>query len=357
MTCVTPFRDRALSRVAGLLCGFLALTFLAGCAAKWTMNSEQEGAPLEWPQPPETPRVRYLMSIKGFRETGASLSRTVRSIVYGKGEVDDIIKPIAVSEGADGRIAIADVGDRGVHLFIPKEERYVKIYTAGSRELISPVGVAFDDQLRLYVSDSVLGGIFVYDPNGSFLFSIGKDHFVTLKRPTGLAYDPLNKLIYAVDTLDNKIYAFNSKGETVLAFGERGTRNGQFNFPTYIYSTSGGLLYVTDTMNFRIQVFNSSGYYLFGFGHHGDGSGDFSMPKGIAADKDGIVYVVDSLFDNVQLFDRKGEFLLTIGSRGTDRAEFWLPSGMFIDDNGKLYVCDTFNHRVQVFQIMGSSNE
>ena len=41
-----------------------------------------------------------------------------------------------------------------MHLYIPAEHKYLKLYTTGSDEMRSPVGLTFDDELRLYVSDS-----------------------------------------------------------------------------------------------------------------------------------------------------------------------------------------------------------
>ena len=295
------------------------------------------------------------MTLRGFRETGASFGFVVRTIVFGRPEDQEIVRPVAVATGTDGRIAIADIGSKCVHLFIPKEQRYFKVFTADSVELASPVGVAFDDESRLYVSDSILNRILVFDGQGTYLFSINPG--AAPRRLTGLAYDRQKKTLYSVDTLGNRIYALTAKGDIAFSFGERGTGKGQFNYPTHIYRSASGLLYITDTMNFRIQVFDSSGRFVSAFGQHGDGSGDFAMPKGVASDSDGIVYVVDSLFDNIQLFSIYGEFLLTLGSRGSAQGEFWLPSGIFIDESDKLYVCDTFNQRVQIFQIVPHKNE
>jgi len=333
-----------LSVAAVVLCG--------GCASKWSMKTDPEQSEVQWPQPPASPKVRHIMTLRGFRETGVSFGAVLRSIVFGGTPDQEIARPVAVATGRDGRIAIADIGSKSVHLFLPKEQRYLRILKADSADLASPVGVAFDDESRLYISDSVLNRIVVFDAQGTYLFSMTPGRPSVPKRLTGLAYDREKKVLYAVDTLGNKVYALTADGGTSFSLGERGTGNGQFNYPTHIYSSSSGLLYVTDAMNFRIQVFEFPGSFVTAFGHHGDGSGDFAMPKGVASDKDGTIYVVDSLFDNIQLFNLRGEFLLTLGGRGSGNGEFWLPSGIFIDDDNKLYVCDTFNQRVQIFRIL-----
>jgi DNA-binding beta-propeller fold protein YncE len=216
--------------------------------------------------------------------------------------------------------------------------------------LASPVAVAFDERLRLYVSDSV-GRVLCFGPDGKQQLAITKAGDQVLRRPTGLAYSPRRQLLYVVDTLANRVHAFGAEGDFRFSFGGAGEDPERFNFPTHIYRTAAGELVVTNALAFRIELFDEDGAPKGAFGRHGDGSGDLAMPKGVAVDGDGVVYVVDGLFDNVQLFSRAGEFLLTLGQRGTGFGEFWLPSGAFIDDNHRLYVCDTYNRRIQVFRI------
>jgi DNA-binding beta-propeller fold protein YncE len=301
-------------------------------------------APLQWPFPPAKAKVEYAMTVAGFKETGTSL----RTIVFGK-EDYKFARPVAVAVGRDGRIAVADAVCECVLLYIPAEQRVHKLFAMGKEAMVSPVSVVFDDDMMLYVSDSALRKIAVFDRKGTFLFFMGKT--VELARPTGLAFDSDKKTIYALDTLFHKVYAMNKKGELLHSFGGRGTGSGQFNFPTHLTWSPIGRIYVMDVMNFKVKVFDSTGNFIYSFGRQGDGSGDFSIPKGIAVDMDGVIYVVDTLFDNIQLFDERGQFLLTVGSRGLDNGEFWLPSGIFIDDKDTLYVCDTFNQRIQIFKI------
>ncbi len=336
------------------ICLLILLIMLgsAGCAAKWSLDIETPTAPMQWRDDANAARATYVETIKGFRETGTTVQGALKSFVFGSSKSDDTInRPVAVAIGHDGRLAIADMGCACVHLYVPSEKRYEKLYGTRKEELRTPVGVAFDDDLKLFVSDSSRGAIYLFDREGEPLTSIksaGKD---LLKRPTGLSYSAVRKTLYAVDTVANKVYAFNDSGALLFSFGERGDQKGQFNYPTHIIASPQGRVYVNDAMNFRIQVFDPSGAFISSFGHHGNGSGDFSLSKGIAVDPQGVIYVVDNLFDNIQLFNGNGGFLFTIGGRGDGAGEFWLPSGLTLDDRGKLYVCDTYNHRIQVIQI------
>jgi DNA-binding beta-propeller fold protein YncE len=329
---------------------FVLACVASACATTWRLRTSQPDILLQWPYQPNRAKATYAQAFAGLARNADS-GTLLRRIVFGENEDRNaFILPVAVATAHDGRIAVADMGRRCVHLYVPAEQRYVQLSGTEQAKITSPVGVIFDDDNRLYVSDSA-GKVFAFGPDGAPLFTLLTAGADKLQRPTGIAYSPRKQMVYVVDTLANKVDAFGTNGEFAFSFGERGDAEGRFNFPTHIFRSTAGELYVTDALNFRVEIFDEQGTPLGSFGHHGDGSGDMAMPKGVAVDKDGIVYVVDGLFDNLQLFNRRGEFLLTIGKRGTDFGEFWLPSGAFMNDRDELYVCDTYNRRVQVFRI------
>lgn len=340
----------------------LLALFLSGCGTtKWEALTEKK-AELQWPPAPMGVKVQYLGELHTFRQTGTSL----KTLIFGRSTSGEILKPVAVAVGRDGRMAIADPGLKGVHLFNPTEKKYRLLYKSDARQMISPVSVAFDDALRLYVSDSQLSEVLIFDQEGNYIRSIqtfGRTAFgdpagTPFGRPTGLALQRVGdeQQLYVVDTGLHQVHIFSTDGDYLKSFGSRGIEDGRFNAPTHIAAAPDKEeLLINDAMNFRVQFVHPDGHFLSEFGHHGDGSGDFAMPKGVAIDRWGIIYVVDTLFDNVQLFSRDGVFLLTIGGRGTGAGEFWMPSGIFIDNDDKLYVCDTYNKRIQIFKLYGKA--
>jgi len=324
---------------------------LAGCASTWSVRTSEGAGGLQWPFEPGRAKVRYVRSLLGF-VPDTSAGTVVKAIVFGSEDEESnaFLLPVAVALGGDGRIAIADMGRRCVHLYLPGKKLYRRLVGGEKERMISPVGVIFDDEGRLYVTDSG-GRLFAFDEEGALRFTRDSVGVEKLQRPTGIAFSPRMGWVYVVDTLANKVFALDTEGDMVFAFGARGEGAGEFNFPTHLFHSAAGELFVTDALNFRIVIFDERGKYAGAFGRHGDGSGDLAMPKGVAVDGDGVVYVVDGMFDNVQLFNRQGEFLLTVGQRGTGAGEFWLPSGAFISANRELYVCDTYNRRIQIFRI------
>jgi DNA-binding beta-propeller fold protein YncE len=341
-------RGKAASLGAALL---LVAGLSPACATRWGLRTAAPNIALQWPFPPNRPKVTFERSLTGFSRSKGSASAW-SAFVYGnrKENQDAFVLPVAVSVGSDQRIAVADMGRKCAHLFLPAQSKYLRLTGSNTEKIASPVAVIFDERLNLYVSDSS-GKIFVFGPGGEFLRAQGMAGSDPLRRPTGLAYSPEKKLLYVVDTLANRVYALDPAGGLAFSFGGRGEGEGRFNFPTHIFRSPAGELYVTDALDFRIDIFDEMGKPAGSFGHHGDGSGDMAMPKGLAVDRDGVVYVADGIFDNVQLFDRGGRFLLTVGRRGVDFGEFWLPAGVFLSNEGELYVCDTYNRRVQVFRV------
>jgi sugar lactone lactonase YvrE len=327
------------------------LALAAGCATRWTPRTDEAAAPLAWPYPPAPAKLIFERSLTGFaaaRGAGGAL----RDLLIGRAARDAgaFVLPVAAVSGPDGRLAVADLGRACVHLWIPAERRYLRLTGGHDAPLVSPVAVAFDDDARLWVSDST-GRLLRFDASGELSLTLRAAGDEPLQRPTGLAWNPHGQLLYVVDTLAHRIHALRADGQPAFSFGGRGAEPGRFNFPTHAFWSSAGELWITDSLNFRIQVLDEHGAPLAVFGHHGDGSGDLALPKGVAVDRDGTIYVADGLFDNVQLFDRRGEFLMTLGRRGSEPGDFWLPAGVFVSQGGELYVCDTYNRRVQVFRI------
>jgi DNA-binding beta-propeller fold protein YncE len=324
-----------------------------------------------WPQPPDPPRISYVKSFSTPRDLGKKrtwLLITAR-FLFGKGSEPHMLRPFGVTMDQQGRIYIADTGLQVVHLYDFSGKNYQQIFwiQRGESRLMSPVGVAVDDDGNLYVSDSQHNRIFVYSPKKRWRivrFFSGRSHIFELARVIGepgqfhrlggLTYNKKNKLIYVVDSAGHQVVAYNSMGELVRTVGKRGSGDGEFNFPSHITSGPDGFLYVTDSMNFRVQVFDENGVFINKIGQMGNTLGTFSKPKGVAVDSEGHIYVVDGIYDTVQIFDRQGRILMNFGQAGEKEGDLWLPNGIAIDHRNQIYIADTYNQRIQVFQFLGS---
>lgn len=331
-------------RLSSLMLIFLFL-FLDGCAGR------KPEADLIWPPPPETPRIKFVGAISSARDVERpSLLDRFKAVLFGPSPVVNLAKPYGVFASPNGRLYVADTGWRRVMVFDFPESRFFMIGVDGPGALVKPLGVATDRSGRVYVTDTEIRRCFVYDPDGKFLFGIGDMN--RFEQPVGIAINDELRRLYVSDTRRHKVVVFDLEGTFLFEFGQRGTEDGEFNFPSNLFVDRQGKLYVTD-LNFRVQIFDADGKFLSKFGSVGTGFGQFSMPKGIGVDSQGHIYVVDARFSNVQIFNPEGRLLLFFGELGSRRGEFYLPAGLYVDDQDRIYVADQYNKRIDIFQYVG----
>jgi len=336
------WRRAALAFCVGLL--------LVACAPSDHKVEELE-APLVWPPAPAAPRITFLTAFSRPEDLGISKGffQRLADAVLGKTE-SRLIRPMAIV-GVDGVLYVADPGAKGVHRFHPANGSYDLIRAEGDLPLPSPVGLARGADGEVYVADSALARVFVIKRGAAAAIPVVLG--ATMRQPTGIAFDSAAGHLFVVDTAAHRVNVFNRDGTLDSSFGQRGSGDGEYNYPTLLYRTSQGRLYLTDSLNFRVQILDEHGRFIGKFGRMGDGTGDLARHKGIATDRQGHIYVVDALFHAVQVFDESGRFLLSVGALGRDRGEFWLPTGIFINEDDTIYIADSYNQRVQVFRYVG----
>lgn len=331
----------------------LLLALLAGCGASNAIPEELRRAEpaLIWPHPPEDAKIQYVRSITAPADAGITKSffRKVAEFFFGKTD-ERIQQPYGIAVDGTGRIYVADSALRVVHVFNVADAKYWSIQGARQQTFKFPLGLALDPQGKLYVSDAEAGTVFGFDRNGREFLTITEG----LQRPAGLAFNAANNLLYVVDVARHEVLTYDLKGRLMFSFGGRGTEQARLNFPTNIAIDHQGMIYISDALNFRIQVFQSDGSFIRNFGRLGDALGDLARPKGVGLDSEGHIYVVEGLYDVVNVFDQQGQLLLTFGNAGGGRGEFWLATGIFVDQKDRIYVADSYNSRVQVFQYLGN---
>lgn len=308
-----------------------------------------------WPGPPEKPRIKYLWSLQKITG-GEGPSRFLKFVI---GEIDydisdprfaDIlVSPHGVFVSDEEVLYIADSGARRVTVINLKNMDSFNILDAGSLPLLTPIGVVADSSGLIYVTDADLGKVAVFNGKGKFQrFLEGK-----FKRPTGIAINTSEGVLYVADTWGHVIYKYSLKGGRLGSVGLRGEGPGMLNYPTHIALDRDGNLYVSDTLNFKIQIFSPTGRFLRAFGLIGDTFDTFDKIKGISVDSEGNIYVVDSAQDMVKIFDSEGRLLLFFGEKGRSYGKFYLPSGIYLDRTDRIFVTDSLNNRLQVFQFLG----
>lgn len=332
----------------------IALAFTSGCALIATPEPQwiDPAISLQWPEPPEKPRIRYLRDFKGAADFERS-STSQKFLTWLTGDRDrklPFVAPYGIAADGKGRIWVADMGIRGVHQIDLAKEEVRYILNAGTVPLVTPAGVAVDlERKRLYVSDTTLAKVFLFDMDGRFIKEWdAPDNF---GRPAGLAVDKSGRL-YVVDAQKNRLSILSSDGELLRTITSAALPELTFNTPSNVAVNAQGQIFVVDSMNFRVESFSAEGESLGTIGSIGDGPGYFARPRGIAIDGEGHLYVADATFDNIQVFDSSGKLLIYFGQSGKKAGEFSLPAGMTFDPQNRLYVVDSFNQRLQIFEYL-----
>jgi DNA-binding beta-propeller fold protein YncE len=307
---------------------------------------------LQWPQSPDKPRIRYLRDFKGPADFEKNSSaKKFLTWLTGDREIRlPFVSPYGIAADGQGRIWVADMGIGGVHQIDLAKEEVSYILSAGTTSLESPAGVAVDlERNRLYVSDTTLAKVFLFDLDGRFIKEWdAPDHF---GRPAGLAVDQSGQL-YIVDAQKNRLSILSQDGVLLRTITSAALPDLTFNTPSNVAVNAQGQIFVVDSMNFRVESFSAGGESLGTFGSIGDGPGYFARPRGITIDEDGHIYVADATFDNIQVFDSRGELLIYFGQSGQKAGEFSLPAGIAFDPLNRLYVVDSYNQRLQIFQYL-----
>lgn len=288
-------------------------------------------------------------------KTNRGFWNKVWDVVAGAPDYRSMVRPYSVVSDSHGRIIVTDPGAAGIHIFDFAQHKYKFVQRLNKQfSMQSPQCVAVDSADNIYVTDSTAGVIFVFEPSGKFLRTLGslKGGEGYFKRATGIAIDPAAQRIYVSDTLRDQVFVLDMQGTVVATLGHRGEGDGEFNDPTELRLTGDNLL-VVDAMNFRVQVFDRSGKFQYAIGKIGDQPGAMFRPKAAGFDSEGDLYIVDAEWGVVQVFNRQCQLLYDFGQHGTHAGQFQLPTGLFIDPSDRVFVVDSFNRRVQVFQYAG----
>lgn len=340
---------------------------LSGCAeVKYSMRMDpdvrEKRYVREYPDPPETPRYRYVGQLIGednfvaersnAGNSGMQLVRWLVGLVSNAEDKIELQRPQTGMADGQGRVYVTDISRHAVFVFDQATGK-LSVWEKASEQanFVTPVGIAPGANGEILVADSDLGAVIRLDREGQPLGFFGHD---VLERPTGLARDPKRGRTYVADTYSHEVKVFDDAGKLVETVGDRGDGQGEgdLNFPTHL-TFANDKLYVADSMNARVVVFNLQGQQIATIGRRGRFVGDFARPKGVALDSTGNIYVVESFHDNLLVFNNQGQFLMPIGGTGKEIGQFYLPSGVWTDPQDRVYVADMFNGRVVIFQFLG----
>jgi len=336
---------------------FIANLLLLQSCASTSEIEPQALEPLYFPPPPEQPRFVFERTLQSSAQLeSTSTQGQLKNLLTGITESGTAMsKPFDVAV-CNGIIFVSDTVLRTVLVFDIPSRRFFQIGKDSPGELQKPLGLDTDNECNLYVADGTARSIMVYDQGGQFIRAIAGQQW--FDRLSHVAVNDEGSRVYAVDTggvgsdLHHvRVFDVNS-GAHLMDISKRGKQAGELNLPRDIEIDSAGNLYVVDGGNFRVQVFDQEGKFLSQIGQLGRRYGQFARPKGVATDADANVYVSDAAHGNFQIFDAQGQLLLFVGNRQEkfERASYMLPAGIAVDEDGRVYMIDQYFRKLDIFR-------
>jgi DNA-binding beta-propeller fold protein YncE len=330
--------NRGLSRVVKrivkitkplLLVSLLACT-VSGCATKKGFDGT-----IFFPPAPDEPHVQYLTGITSSQDLGEKQSEVSRLLTGGAQVVTKIGKAYGVT-AKGGKIYVCDVGSSQIIVidFAKKTMKDLN-HEPGEAELRKPISVAVDDDGNVFVADNGRKDIAVYDANGKYLRSIGKD----LKHTALVGVAVYKQFLLALDNREGKIFVMDRKtGELLSTIGESKDPSQNMALPNGMSIDSKGNIHVVNMGNGKVKEYDLDGHLLSEFGKMGDVPGEFTRPRGIAVDDDGQIFIADAGHQVVQAFNEEHHILGHFGKPGLPAGSLNLPAGVAVTkDNLDLY--------------------
>jgi DNA-binding beta-propeller fold protein YncE len=362
---------------AALIC---ALAILLAAPASLDAKDKKKHAPAEapkknilelldyskivWPNPPAITRIKYLSYFSGEKrelapkQQKSSWMDRVSGVAVGQQTQNEklffqLVRPYGVAVDNSGNVYIADEKVLAIFIFNPETGKVDLIKNGQHARFKLITGLALDDSDTLFVSDSLLKHVVVFDKQHKAQASISQG----MKIPAGLAVDNENRFLYVADSELDQVLVYDADPPYNLlrtigkVSGKHDlTSPGDFARPTNVAVDKDGNVYVADTFNDRIQVFDAEGTFIRTFGKAGDGPGYFARPKGVAIDADGHIWVADAVQDRVQVFTPEGQLLIWMGGHGLLPGQFSTVAGLTIDKNNRVITSEQYPGRVQFFR-------
>jgi DNA-binding beta-propeller fold protein YncE len=261
-----------------------------------------------------------------------------------------------VSVSKDHRIYVVDGANNKIRIF-DRNGKYLSSFgKEGSEngEFKFPLGIDIDHSGKIYIADSGNHRLQIFNPDGKFISKIILPSKNNLPAdPSDVAVDETRNRCYVVDNDNHYILVYElSNHKYIKTYGSPGPGKLAFRYPFLITLDKDKYLYIVDVINTRVQVLNPDGLFVAFIGGWGVEKGEFFRPKGVAIDRNNRVYVSDSYLGVIQIFDSNGEFFAVIGDPAKKAPKkFKTPAGLFIDNNNRLYVVEMLANRVSVYHI------
>ena len=149
---------------------------------------------------------------------------------------------------------------------------------------------------------------------------------------------------------DNRITICDLTGSVKERIGRKGSKLGEFDYPSGITTDGEGLFYVCDRNNRRVQVLDQSGSVVRVLGRSGPGILDHPVSVAIHPHTRHI-YVADySRNDRVNIYTHDGQYQHSIWRHSIPGVKGFSPRYVAFNNDGFLCISDTYNNCGHLFK-------
>jgi hypothetical protein len=288
------------------LISFLIVLGLVGCGKKFPMPPQSEGG-----LPPESSYVSvevwdeydgardilrggdgYLYLIDGTEIRKLQLNQVEVQTAF-----DGLVDPVRLAFGANRNVYVAE-GGTGVVKVFDTEGQPISTFQDTLVTLIQ--GIALDDSMNLYVSDTSSDLVLRYDSLDALVDTVAKrgEGNLFVEDPGGLSVSSELALLFVASTGHNWVEGLTLETPVTNAIHLGGsshdgdTAEGYFLEPVDVDVDAHGDIFVADRGNQRVQKFKSSGEFATAFRSRNWPDSE-ARPVGVTSSSDGsTVYVV-----------------------------------------------------------------
>ena len=289
--------------------------------------------------------VKLSVTIKGQQIKGSPFSVKVHGKYTTIDKPSKIINeggrmgtPWGIAFGRDDMWAVTDDTNHCVWIFDGEDQLVRKFGSQGTGigKFNRPLGVAFDVNNHLYVTDYGNSRVQKFNCNGKYLLQFDT-HSAQMTIPIGIAVH--DDKVYVCN--GNRILVFNCDGQFLpISIGPDHLTE------TYYITVSNNQIFVADYGQNCIVVFTLDGKFLSTYGIHNTSQAQLKGPCGVAVDMFGFILVAEHGNCRVSIYDKDGIF---VNSFGANPQFSMLHEIAMKPGNFKFYICDTGNKQIQIF--------